>query len=69
MLSKMDIVVDKDAFEEILENALTDMEETETDVRNRIRRAIHLYLKMHFISLNWRVAAHLSEQVEILLDF
>ena len=41
MLSKMDIVVDKDAFEEILENALTDTEERKTDVRDRIRRAIH----------------------------
>ena len=39
MLSKMDIVVDKDTFEEIMENALTDMEET--DVRGRIRRARH----------------------------
>ena len=39
MLSKMDIVVDKDTFEEIMENALTDMEEK--DVRGRIRRAGH----------------------------
>ena len=29
MLSKMDIVVDKDTFEEIMENALIDMEETD----------------------------------------
>ena len=65
----MDIVVDKDAFEGILENALTDMEETETDMRNRIRRDMHLYLKMHFISLNLRSAAHLLEQVVILSDF
>ena len=65
----MDIVVDKDAFKEILENALTDMEETETDMRNRIRRDMHLYLKMHFISLNLRSAAHLLEQVVILSDF
>ena len=31
MLSKNDIVVDKEAFEEIIKNALTDM--VETDVR------------------------------------
>ena len=29
MLSKMDIVVDKDTFEEIMGNALTDMEEAD----------------------------------------
>ena len=40
MLSKMDIVVDKDTFEEIMEN-----------VRARIRRAKHLYFKMHSIYL------------------
>ena len=46
MLSKMDIVVDKDAFEEILENALTYMKETDV----RIRRARHLYFKMHYFT-------------------
>ena len=44
----MDIVVDKDAFEEILETALTYMEET--DVRGRIRRARHLNFKMHYFT-------------------
>ena len=39
MLSKNDILVDEDAFEEIMKNALTDNEET--DVRGRIRRARH----------------------------
>ena len=49
MLLKMDIVIDKDAFKEILQNALTDMEET--DVRGRKRRVRHFYFKMHPISL------------------
>ena len=44
MLSKNDIVVDKDAFEEIMENALTDMEDT--DVRAR-----YLDFKMYSIFL------------------
>ena len=44
MLSKMDIVVDRDTFKEIMENALIDMEET--DVRAR-----HLDFKMYSISL------------------
>ena len=43
MLLGMDIVIDEDAFKEILQNALTDMEET--DVRGRIRRVRHLYFK------------------------
>ena len=49
MISKRDIVIDEDAFKEILQNALTDMEET--DIRGRIRRVRHLYFKMHPISL------------------
>ena len=48
MLSKNDIVVDKDAFEEIMENDLTDMEDT--DVRAR-----YLDFKMYSIFLVWRV--------------
>ena len=49
MLLYLNIVADKNALEDIMEKALTDMEET--DVRGRIRRATYFYFKMHSISL------------------
>ena len=41
-------VVDKDALKEIMENALTDMEET--GVSCRIRRVSHFYFVLSFDS-------------------
>ena len=48
MLSKIVKVVDKDALKEIMENALTDMEET--GVSCRIRRVSHFYFVLSFDS-------------------
>ena len=48
MLSKIEKMVDKDALEEIMENVLTDMEET--GVSFRTRRARHLYFMLSFDS-------------------
>ena len=48
MLSKIEKVVEKDVLEEIMENALPDMEET--GVSCRIRRARHLYFMLSFDS-------------------
>ena len=48
MLSKIEKVVDEDALEEIMENALTDMEETGVSCRKR--RARQLYSILSFDS-------------------
>ena len=46
MFSKIEKMVDEDALEEIMENALPDMEET--GVSCRIRRVRHLYFMLSF---------------------
>ena len=48
MFSKIEKVVDEDALEEIMENALPDMEET--GMSCRMRRVRHLYFMPSFDS-------------------
>ena len=49
MKKTLSVVVDKDAFDKIIENAWTDM--GETGMKGRIRMGRYLYAKLQYISL------------------